>query len=156
MKRRKSPHHTDENYERLATTILKLQTVDEFIEAFPECNSLARQRKADPKRRQSTLEWMQKYPTSSVDGIIDHVCSICGTIMLERFGYPGTLFFWCPDCDDKIVDLFNPSEKWNGITAIGRKAAWRIMMTEFRIPKFEEVQQYERKKPPRWYRDIQR
>ena len=62
MKRRKPPHHTDANYERLATIILPLQAVDEFIEAFPKCNSSARQRWADPERRQSTLEWMQRYP----------------------------------------------------------------------------------------------
>ena len=155
MKQRKSPHHTETNYERLAAIILPMQTVDEFIETFPECNSPARQRWSDPERRQSTLEWMQKYPKASVDGIIDHVCAICGTMMLERVVNVGSSFFWCPDCDDAIHDLFDPTEERNGITVAGQKAAWRIMMAEFRIPKFEEVQHYERKRPPRWHRYIQ-
>ena len=152
MTLRTSPYHTKANYERLAAIILPMQTVEEFIEAFPECTSPANQRSADPERRQSTLEWMQKYPKASVDGIIDHVCPICGTIMLERFFI--TSFFWCLDCNDKIHDLFNPTEERNGITKVGQKAARRVMMTEFRIPQFEEVQRYELKNPPRSRRGI--
>ena len=151
MKRRTSPHHTEANYERLAVIILPMKTLDEFTKAFPECNNIANQHKADPTVRAGILKQMQRFPKETVDGILDHVCSICGTLMLERTTHVGSLFYWCPTCNEKIHDLFYANAERNGVTVVGQNAAWRIIQTEFRVPEFEEVKRFERKRPPRRY-----
>ena len=146
----KSPFHTDANYKRLVDLIKPMETVEEFFSAFPEC--------VDPQvsdlypldRVWEEVEDMQAIPKDTSDGILAHVCAVCGGM---KFGvrpvWKANFVRLCPVCHDTVAALYEPDTNWNGLTMRGQDAVLGILKREFRIPGTSEVQRFERKRRPR-------
>ena len=143
-----NPYMTREEYERLASTILPMQSVDEMLAVFPD---FAEGWTDDPdeKRRHAerTFEWMQRYPQDNVDGILARRCWLCGALKASLMSHIPTRFRICKSCNDRLDELRYSREGWNGLTLKGQGALVNIAYRENRIVDRFEVAEYERKRP---------
>ena len=146
----KSPFHTDANYERLVDLIQPMATVEEFLSAFPECVDPQVSDHYPLERVWDEVRAMQVIPRDSGDGILAHVCAVCGGM---KFGVRPVMsdnfIRLCPACVDTVLVRFRPAGDWKGLTMRGQDVVMGIVKREFRIPGIDEVQRYQRKRRPR-------
>ena len=99
----KSPFHTDANYERLAAMIQPMAAVEEFVAAFPRCVDSQVADQYSLERVWDEVQDMQVIPRDTSDGILGHVCEICGGM---KFGVRpilgANLVRLCPACLEKV------------------------------------------------------
>ena len=146
----KSTFHTDANYERLVAMIRRMTTVEEFVAAFPECIDPEVADEYPLERVWDEVREMQAIPRDTVNGILGHICQVCGGMKVGiRTILEANFVRIRPACLKKVLALFQPGTHWNGITKRGFNVVLGIVQREFRIPSSSEIQHYELKRRPK-------